>query len=76
MGRKAAARDSTRREWNAHVKGGWVALFLWQGSRLTTLEIARLCGMTKQGAQKMMVNMEADMQITLVDGKWQWISKD
>lgn len=76
MGRKATAPDAGRREWNAHAKGGWVVLFLWQGSKFTTQEVANLCGMTKQGAQKMMTILEASFPITLVDSKWQWISKD
>ena len=75
MGRKAAG-DAGRREWNAHAKGGWIILFLWQGSRLTTLEIAKLCGMSKQGAQKMMTILEASFPITQDNGKWVWMSKD
>jgi len=75
MGRKAAG-DAGRREWNAHAKGGWVILFLWQGSRMTTQDIAKLCGMSKQGAQKMMVILEASFPITQDAGKWQWFGKE
>ena len=64
------------RELNAHQRGGWVILFLWQGSKFTTQEIAHLCGMTKQGAQKMMTILESSFPITIIDAKWQWVSKD
>lgn len=76
MGRKAARLDTGRREWNSHQRGGWIVLFLWQGSRFTTQEVADLCGMTKQGAQKMMTILEASFPITLVDSKWQWFHKE
>lgn len=76
MGRKAAHPDTGRREWNAHQRGGWIVLFLWQGSKLTTREVAGLCGMTTQGAGKMMVILESSFPITIIDGKWQWLHKE
>lgn len=75
MGRKAAAPDAGRREWNAHAKGGWVVLFLWQGSKMTTREVANLCGCTTQNAGKMMNTLESSFPIVLVDGRWQWMEK-
>jgi hypothetical protein len=60
-------------DWNAHQRAGWVTLWLWQGSRLSDSDIARLCGMSRQGALKMMVILEAALPIVKVSGKWQWI---
>lgn len=76
MARKSPARIETGRDWNSHQRGGWVVLWLWQGSRLSDQDIARLCRMTRQGAIKMMVALEAAFPVVKVDGKWQWLSKD
>jgi hypothetical protein len=78
MGRKAAAtaHGDSRHEWNAHQRGGWVTLWLWQGSRLSTRDVARLCGMTTQGAGKMMEILEQGLPITRVDGLWVWMEKE
>lgn len=65
-----------RRDWNAHQRGGWVTLWLWQGSKLSDRDIARLCGMTRQGAMKMMTILEAALPITKIDGMWQWVERD
>lgn len=75
MKRVTAAHNSGP-EWNAHQRGGWVTLWLWQGSRFTTKDIARLCGMTTQGAGKMMTILSAALPITVVEGKWQWMEKE
>lgn len=68
--------DDRRREWGATTRGGWVILFLWQGSKFTTKEVARLTGLRRRGAQRMMNILELDFPIGLRDGKWQWIAKD
>lgn len=60
-------------DWNSHIRGGWVTLWLWQGSKLSDVDIARLCGISRQGAAKMMIPLEAAFPIVKVDGKWQWI---
>lgn len=66
----------SRREWNAHARGAWVILFLWQGSRLTNREVARLTGLTRRGAQKMMENLSAYFPIVCQERKWMWMQKD
>lgn len=65
-----------RREFNSHQRGGWVILWLWQGSRLSNKDVARLMGMTRWGAQKMMETLAAAFPIVFSDGKWEWMSKD
>lgn len=64
------------REWNAHQRGAWVILWLWQGSRLSNRDVARLTGMTRWGAQKMMDTLAGAFPIVFSDGKWSWMSKD
>lgn len=76
MARTTPTRTEGGPDWNAHQRGGWVALWLWQGSRLTTKDVARLCNMTPQGAGKMMAILSAALPITVVEGKWQWIERD
>lgn len=63
-------------DWNSHQRAAWVTIWLWGGSRLSDIEIARLCGMTRGGALKMMFALEAALPITKADdGKWQWSKK-
>lgn len=76
MTRKALTYVRAGPDWNAHQRGGWVALWLWQGSRLSDTDIARLCGMTRQGAAKMMDAIEAAFPVIKVDGKWEWMNKN
>jgi hypothetical protein len=71
-----AATDDRRHEWGAHARGGWVVLFLWQGSRLSNVEVARLTGVTRRGAQKMMDGLSLHFPIIQVEGRWQWMSRD
>lgn len=62
-----------RRDWNAHIRGGWVILMLWQGSRLSDTDVGRLCSVSRQAAAKMMVNLESVFPIAKADdGKWEW----
>lgn len=68
-------QDDSRRDWNSHQRGGWVTLWLWQGSKLTDRDIARLTGMTTQGAGKMMAILSAALPIDKINGLWQWIEK-
>ena len=69
----ALARTESTRDWNSHQRGGWVTLWLWQGGKLSDNDIARLCGISRQGATKMMGILEAAFPIVKVAGKWQWI---
>lgn len=64
------------RELNSHQKGGVITLWLWQGSRLSNKDIARLTGMTPQGAGKMMGILSAVLPIDNIDGHWQWMSRE
>jgi hypothetical protein len=63
-------------DWNSHQRGAWIALWLWQGSKLSDIDVARLCGMSRSGAIKIMAALEAAIPITKVDGKWQWMEKE
>lgn len=65
-----------RHEMNAHQRGAWCALWLWQGSKLSTRDIARLTGITPQGAHKMMTLLAGSLPITLENGLWQWIERE
>lgn len=68
-------QDERRREWNAHIRGGWVILFLWQGSKLSTRDIARLVGVTPQMAGRMMAILSAEFPLVCQDHLWQWMEK-
>lgn len=70
------SRTTERDGWNAHVRGGWVTLWLWQGSRLSTRDVARLCGISIPAAHRMMVILCAHFPITREDALWQWIERE
>jgi len=63
-------------EWNAHQKGAWVCLWLWQGAKLSNRDVARLCNMTTQGSGKMMIILSAVLPIVHINGLWQWIERE
>lgn len=71
-----AEPEDRRREWGAHSRGGWVTLWLWQGSRLSNRDVARLTGMTPQGAGHMMRVLSAALPIVHIDGVWVWMEKE
>lgn len=62
--------------WNSHIRAGWVVLWLWQGSKLSTRDIARLTGIGRRAAHYMMVNLSAAFPIVFADGQWQWMERD
>jgi len=64
------------RDLNAHQRGGFVVLWLWQGARLSNKDIARLCCMTTQGAGKMMATLSAALPIVHQNGQWQWMERE
>lgn len=64
-----------RRDATAHQRAGQVAVWLYQGSRLTTSEIARLTGLTWDGADYMMRMLVLALPITKTGPKWHWISE-
>lgn len=65
--------DDRRHEWNSHVRGAYIAIWLKGGSKLSTLDIVRLTGMSKQGVWFMLEILSAYMPIAHIDGKWQWV---
>jgi hypothetical protein len=67
---------SQRNDWGAHLRGGWVAIWLWQGSKLSDKEVGLLCGISRQHAWRMMLILAAGLPIVKVNGKWQWFDKD
>jgi hypothetical protein len=73
-----AVKGSTRpheRQWTAHQKAGQITVFLVQGSKMTTMEIARLTGMTFMGAKYMMEMLSMVLPIEHVDSQWRWMQK-
>lgn len=65
-----------RREWSTRARAAWVLLFLWQGSKLSTQDIAKLTGLTPRGVRYMMADLESYFPIVHEGGFWQWMSKD
>ena len=78
MGRKSSVilHGDGRQDWNAHQRGGFITLMLWQGAKLSSKDVARLCAMSRQGAEKMMAILSAALPIVMHDSLWQWMSKD
>lgn len=68
--------DARRLEWNSHLRGAWIAVWLRQGSKLSTAEIVRLTGMSKQGVEFMMDILAGGMPIARIDGKWVWTGEE
>jgi hypothetical protein len=64
-----------QREYSAHQKSSFVAILLKDGSLLTTAGIARLTGMSWQGAEKMMNMISGVLPIVKVNRHWQWIDR-
>ena len=67
--------ENQNREYNAHQKAGLITLLLVGGSRITTDGIARITGLTWDGAEYMMNMLSAVIPIDKIDGKWQWMDK-
>jgi hypothetical protein len=67
--------ENQNREYNAHQKAGLITLLLMGGSRITTDGIARITGLTWDGAEYMMNMLSAVIPIVKIDGKWQWMDK-
>lgn len=64
------------REMNSHQRGGFITLMLWQGSRLSNSDVARLCGMTRRNAAYMMDALSLTFPLVKNEGKWEWMAKD
>ncbi len=63
------------RQWTAHQKAGQITVFLVQGSKLSTSDVARLTGMTFMGAKYMMEMLSLALPIEHRDKRWQWMEK-
>lgn len=61
-----------QREWNAHQRAGQVTYWLVQGRKMSTAEIARLTGLSWDGAKFMMEMLSGLLPIVYSDDKWQW----
>ena len=61
-----------QREWNAHQRAGQVTYWLMQGRKLSTAEIARLTGLSWDGAKFMMEMLSGPLPIVCADNEWQW----
>lgn len=69
------ASQTNQHEWTAHQKAGQITVFLVQGSKLSTGDVARLTGMTFMGAKYMMEMLSMVLPIEHRDKCWQWIQK-
>lgn len=65
--------DNNSREYSAHQKASFVAILLKDGNELTTAGIARLTGMSWDGADFMMQMISGVLPIVRIDGKWRWM---
>lgn len=63
------------RQWTAHQKAGQITVFLVQGSKLSTNEIAQLTGMTFMGAKYMMEMLSLVLPIEHRERCWQWMER-
>lgn len=66
---------SDREVLTSWARGGMVVLYLQQGSRLTTREIAQLTSITRRGAQYMMDALTLVFPIVFEQGKWRWMTE-
>ena len=64
---------ANQREWNAHQRAGQVTFWLVQGRKMSTAEIARLTGLSWDGAKFMMEMLSGLLPIVCADNKWQWL---
>lgn len=63
-------------KWTAHQKAGQIAIWLSQGSQLTTRDVARATGMTFMGAKYMLEMLSLVLPIEHREHKWRWISRE
>jgi hypothetical protein len=62
-----------QREWNAHQRAGQVTYWLVKGRKMSTAEIARLTGLSWDGAKFMMEMLSGLLPIVYSDDKWHWL---
>lgn len=68
--------DDRYKELNAHQKAGLITILIHNGSDLTTEGIARITGMTWEGAEYMMDMLSGVLPLDKIDGKWKWVRED
>lgn len=73
---KMPSSTANERQFTAHQKAGQVAIWLSQGSKLTTREVARATGMTFMGAKYMLEMLSLVLPIVHLDHKWQWVRRE
>jgi hypothetical protein len=64
------------RKWSTRARAGWVLIFLWKGAKLTTVDIAKITGLTRRGVRYMMDDLAAHFPIVLDGEFWQWMKID
>jgi hypothetical protein len=76
--RAALLHYESRHDWNSHQRGGFITLMLWQGSKLSNKDIARLTGTTRRAAQYMMEALSGALPIVFdyEHGVWRWMEID
>lgn len=62
-------------EWNSHTRGAQIAVWLKDGAKLSTEELAERVYVTTQGIDYIMVWLVRRFPIEKYDGKWQWMDK-
>jgi len=67
------AGNERYKELNSHQKAGLITVLLMGGSEITTDGIARIVGLTWDGAEYMMNMLSAVLPILKIDGKWRWL---
>ena len=75
-GQMLLTTDNQRREYNAHQKAGLITILLKGGSKMTTEGIARITGLSRDGAEYMMDMLSVVLPIVKIDCKWQWMDDD
>lgn len=67
---------SQNHEFTAHQKAGQIAIWLSQGERFTTRDVALRTGMTFMGAKYMLEMLSLVLPIEHRDSYWQWMERD
>lgn len=63
-------------EWNSHVRGAYIAVWLYDGHKLSTRDIMRKTGLSKQGVEFMLDILSGYMPIVRINRRWQWVRSE
>lgn len=69
-----ACEECTRDELTAQQRAGMVIWFLARGHSFSTLEIAALTGLSRQGAWEMMNGLSPTLPLVLDHNRWKLIA--